>query len=231
MNRKLVAGAVLLPVLALVIAWGQDADRKAVQAKLAAIRQSIAQNQASLRTYAWTETKEVSIKGEVKKREQADCHYGPDGKLQKSPVGDTGGESSGEGKRGLKGKIGGKKVDELKDYLDRVGSLVSRYVPPSPQNMQTAFKAGKAAVDKETGELIFHDYVKSGDKFALQFDTAARKLRALLVDTYLDNPGDTVTLSAHFSSLADGTNFLEESVLNGTAKQIQIKTTNFGHHK
>ena len=40
-----------------------------------------------------------------------------------------------------------------------------------------------------------------------------------------------MTVTARFSGLADGTNFLEESVLDATAKEIQIKTTNSGHHK
>ena len=228
MNRNRIALAILLPVLALAIVWGQGADKQALQQKLAAIKQSIAQNQASLKAYTWTETVEVSMKGEVKKRNQNECRYGPEGKVQKTPIGapDEGGS-----KGGLKGKIVAKKVDELKDYMDRVGSLVSRYVPPSPQNMQAAFQAGKAGLDRDTGELTFHDYVKTGDKFALQFDTATKKLRALLVTTYLDTQDDAVTFSANFSSLADGTNYLQESVINGTAKQVQIKTTNFGHHK
>ena len=145
MNRNRIGIAILLPVLALATAWGQDAAKQAVQAKLAAIRQSIAQNQASLKAYTWTETVEMSIKGEVKKRNQSECRYGPNGKVQKTPIGapDEGGS-----KGGLKGKMVAKKVDELKDYMDRVGSLISRYVPPDPQNMKAAFQAGKAGLDK-----------------------------------------------------------------------------------
>ena len=46
----------------------------------------------------------------------------------------------------------------------------------------------------------------------------------------MDEPKDIVNLNARFSTLSDGTNFLEESVLDATAKQIRIKTTNFGHN-
>jgi len=210
---------------------GQDSGKQALQERVAAIKQSIAQNQAKLRAYAWTETTEVSMKGEVKKREQNDCHYGAGGKVVKTPIGDTGGEAKGGGRRGLKGKIVEKKVDELKDYMDRVGSLVSRYVPPNPESMQAAFQSGKAVLDKASGALVLSDYAKPGDRFTFSFDPTAKRLRAFNVETYLDAPDDAVTLSASFSSLADGTNFLEQSVLDGKAKQIQIKTTNFGHHK
>jgi hypothetical protein len=40
-----------------------------------------------------------------------------------------------------------------------------------------------------------------------------------------------VNLQADFSALPDGTNYLEQSVLNATAKELQIKTTNSGYHK
>ena len=63
---------------ALANAGGQD--------RVAALKESIAQNQAALKTYKWTETTEISLKGEVKKREQKECRYGPDGKVEKTPV-------------------------------------------------------------------------------------------------------------------------------------------------
>ena len=40
------------------------------QEKMAALKESIAQNQAALKTYKWTEATEISLKGEVKKKEQ-----------------------------------------------------------------------------------------------------------------------------------------------------------------
>jgi hypothetical protein len=210
---------------------GQDAAQQALQQKIAALKQSMADNQAKLRQYSWTETTEISLKGEVKKREQNECRYGADGKVQKTPIGDSGGQQAKGAKRGLKGKIVANKVDEMKDYMDRVGSLVKRYVPPDPDAMQASFQSGKALLDKASGSLTFTDYAKPGDRVTLSFDTAAKKLRVFSVNTYLDSPQDTVTLTARFSSLPDGVNFLEETVLNAAAKEIQIRTTNFGHQK
>ena len=39
-----------------------------------------------------------------------------------------GGDTTSSGRRGVKGKIVEKKVDELRDYIDRAGVRVSRYV-------------------------------------------------------------------------------------------------------
>jgi hypothetical protein len=202
-------------------------DKAALQQRLGEVKQSLAQNKAQLKKYAWTETTELSLKGEVKKRDQKECRYGPDGRIAKTPIGEP--AAGGGKKRGIKGKMIEKKTDELTDYMDRVGSLVSRYVPPDPQAMQAAFQAGKATLGQ--GTLAFADYAKPGDKMTISIDPATNKMRSFSVATYLDSPDDAVTLEARFSALADGTAYVEESVLNATAKQIQIKTTNFGHQK
>src|ERR1700758_1115087 len=77
------------------------------QEKVAALKQSLAQNQAALKQYSWTETTQVSLKGEVKKTEQKQCQYGPDGKVQKTPI--PGAESASEPKKegGGRGRRGG----------------------------------------------------------------------------------------------------------------------------
>lgn len=208
-------------------------DKAALQQRIEQIKSSIAQNQAQLRQYAWTETTEVSLKGEVKKRSQNDCAYGPDGKVRKTPIGAAApAPAAPKGRKGrLKAKVVANKIDELKDYMERVGSLVHRYIPPDPQNMQAAFKSGKAVLNPGLGTVEFSDYAKPGDKVTLGFNPATKKLTTFAVATYLDSPADAVTLHARFSSLGDGTNFLEESILNGSAKQIRIQTVNSGHHK
>ena len=204
------------------------AAKQALQQRIAELKESIAANQAKLRTYQWVETTEINLKGEMKKREQKECLYGPDGQVQKTPIGDAEGRGK-KPQRGLKGKIVEKKVDELKDYMERVGSLVKRYVPPDPQKIQASFQAGKASPDRSRdgiASLIFQDYAKPGDKVSLAFNTAAKKLQNYTVNTYLDSPQDIVTLKAEFSSLPDGTNHVAHTLLNATGKQITVNATN-----
>ena len=221
-----IGGLVLF--LAAVPAAAQD-QKQAIQQRIAQVKQSMAENQARLRPYKWTESTEISVNGDVKKIEQKECRYGPDGKIVKTDASaDTGG---GKRKRGLKGKIVENKIEDMKEYMDRVGSLIRRYVPPDPQTMQAAFQAGRGSANAATGELIFAGYSKPGDRVSLSMDPAAKVIRGFSVDTYLDSPEDKVTLTARFGRLADGANFLEETVLNAQAKQIQIKTVNFDHQK
>ena len=238
---------ILLSALCVAVgAFAQQPDpaaaKQLLQERIAQVKESMAANQALLKQYSWVETTDISLKGDVKKHEQKNCLYGPGGKVQKTPIGaaapqqeNGGGDRRGRRNRGgLKGKIIEKKVAELKDYGDRFGSLIKRYAPPDPERMKAAFQNGKASLQRPSGreaQLVFHDYVKSGDQLSLTFDTEAKKLRSYDVKTYLDGPEDVVTVSVLFKSLHDGANFMSDTVLESAGKQLQIKTVNFGHKR
>jgi hypothetical protein len=245
MKRKLWVPLLTLSAAAGALAQQPDppAAKQLLQQRIAQIKESMAQNQAALKQYSWVETTDISLKGEVKKHEQKNCAYGPDGKVQKTPVGEASvqqQEQGGGGRRGrrkgrLKGKAVEKKVAELKDYGERFGSLIKRYAPPDPEKMKAAFQNGAAGLERSSGgeeaSLVFHNYVQSGDQLSLTFDTAAKKLRSYDVKTYLDDPEDVVTLSVLFKSLPDGTNYMSDTVLESAGKQLQIKMVNVGHKK
>jgi hypothetical protein len=42
----------------------------------------------------------------------------------------------------------------------------------------------------------------------------------------MDSPKDVVTLAVQMASLPDGTNYVQQSVLDATAKKLQVTTTN-----
>jgi hypothetical protein len=42
----------------------------------------------------------------------------------------------------------------------------------------------------------------------------------------MDDPKDTVTLAVQMASLPDGTNYAQQTVLDATAKKLQVTTTN-----
>ncbi len=233
MGSKILRVASVVPAVALGIVvqlWAQGPGSADVQQKVAALRQAMAENKAKLQKYTWLQTTTVSVKDETKKEQQQQCQYGPDGKVVKTPVGPP--PPPPQQARGLKGKIVTKKIDEMKDYLDRTKTLISHYVPPDPEKMQDEVKAGKVSVTPSGGiaTIVFTDYYKPGDKVTFSFDTAAKKLRSYNVNTYLDDPvKDVVTMTNQFASLPDGTTYLQQTVLNMQAKQIQITNTNGGY--
>src|SRR5678815_4295901 len=229
-----IAVAAMLLLLAAATAAQTPAQANAgLQERVAALKESLAQNQAALRTYTWTEATEISLDGDVKKREQKKCQYGPDGKVQKTaiPGADQPEEKkqqSGGGRRGgkiVKKAIVENKVEDMKEYMEKAAALVQQYVPPDPQKIQAAQAAGNVSV--QSGTLTIKDYVKPGDKLILGFDLAAKKLRSYQVQKKEKKPkDDAVTLNVTFASLQDGTNYPQQTVLNVAAKKLGVKMTN-----
>jgi hypothetical protein len=229
-GRLLIAAVILAPfLLATTHARAQAPD---LQQKLAAVKQSVAENQQRLRQYQWTETTQLTLNGDAKPPSQSMCMYGPDGKVQKTlltppPPPPSGGR--------MKQRIIEKKTGEMKDYMGQVKTLLALYVPPNPDQMQQAFQSGKASLnpspDSGTTNLVFKDYALPGDQMTLSFNTATKKLTNLNVNTYMDNPQDTVTLAVQFASLPDSTNYVVQSVLNATAKKLVVTTTSTNYQK
>jgi len=236
----------ILPTALVTLCFGtvlaQEPNAAAAkQEKLAALKQSMAKNQAALKQYVWTETTQISLKGEVKKQEQKQCQYGPDGKVQKTPLQgasqpqpEQGGGGRRKGGGAMKKAVVEKKVGEMKDYMERVAALVQEYVPPNPQKIQAAQAAGNIALTpaQPVTTLNIKNYLKSGDLVTLGFDTTAKKMSSYNVDSYLDDPkDDVVKLAVSFAQLPDGTSYPQQTVLDATGKKIEVKVTNSGYKK
>jgi len=114
-----------------------------------------------------------------------------------------------------------------------VKGLLSMYVPPDPEKMQQAYESGKFSVNPVGGLLnfIFKDYAQPGDQMTISFDPAQKKILSLTVNTYMGEEKDVVTLQVHMASLPDGTNYAGQTILNATAKQLVVTTTNSNYQK
>ncbi len=216
--------------IALVSAIPLLAQNGELQQKLAAVKQSVAENKQRLQKYQWTETMQLTLKGDAKPASVNLCQYGPGGQVQKTPISAPPPPPSG-GR--LKQKIIANKKAEMQDYMGDVKNLLALYVPPDPQKMQQAYGAGKAFLNPAPGRvnLIFKDYALPGDQMTLAFDTTAKKVVSLSVETYLGESKDAVTLHVQMASLPDGTNYVSQTVLNATAKQLVVTTTNSSYQK
>jgi hypothetical protein len=146
---------------------------------------------------------------------QNSCKYGPDGQVQKTPIGPSPPQPSG-GR--IKQKIIEKKKDEMKDYMQDVKGVLAMYVPPDPQRMEQAYQAGNVALNPVSGavNLVFTNYAQPGDKMTLTLDTAAKKITTLSVDTYMGEVKDKVSLQVHMGSLPDGTNYAQRTVFKSS---------------
>jgi hypothetical protein len=231
---KCVGPAFIALLVALTIpSLAQMGGGPEMQQKLEAVKQSVAANQQRLHQYQWVETTQVTYKGDAKPPSQKLCSYGPNGQVQKVPIGEAQPQQQ-SGRQGrLKERMVEKKKEEIGDYMQDVKSVISLYVPPNPQKMQQAFAAHNVSIQPGGGvvQLVFKNYAQPGDQMTIAFDTAAKKVQTLNVNTYMGQAKDAVTLAVQFASLPDGTNYAQQTVLNATAKQIQVTTTNSQYTK
>jgi len=221
----MLAGAVVL--VATIPALPQNPE---LQEKLAAVKAVAAENKQQLRQYQWIETTQLTLKGDQKPPTQNSCQYGPDGQVQKTPIGPPPEQPSG-GR--LKERIIEKKKAEMKDYMQDVKGVLAMYVPPDPQRMQQAYQAGNVALNPVPGavNLVFTNYAQQGDKMTLTFDTAAKKITSLNITTYMGETKDVVTLNVQMATLPNGPNYAQQTVLDATAKQLVVTTTNSNYQK
>src|SRR5215469_1979290 len=223
----IVTGVVLLVAN---VTGAQTDVNAALQEKLAAVKQAAAENKQKLQQYKWIETTQLSLKGDPKPPTQNSCRYGPDGQVQKTPIGPPPHQPSG-GR--MKQRIIEKKKEEMKDYMQDVKGVLAKYVPPDPQRMQQAYQAGNVALNPVPGavNLVFTNYAQPGDKMSLTFDTAAKKITTLSIDTYMGEAKDKVTLQVQMGSLPDGTNYAQQTILNALAKNLTVTTTNSNYQR
>jgi hypothetical protein len=224
-KRLIMLGAILLAATVPTIAQNGE-----LQQKLAAVKQSAAENKQQLHQYQWIETTQLTLKGDPKPSSQKLCQYGPDGQVQKTPIGPAPEQPSG-GR--MKKRIIEKKKEEMQEYMGDVKGLLSMYVPPDPQKMQQAFQAGKVSLNPAGGavNLIFTDYAQPGDRMTLTFDTTTKKITSLSVNTYMGQAKDAVTLQVQMATLPGGPNYAQQTVLNASAKQLVVTTTNSNYQK
>src|SRR5271154_1086015 len=86
-RRTLCLAAALLAVFSPAVALSGGQGAGDLQQKLAAVKQAAAENQQKLHKYRWTETIQLNLKGDDKPPSENLCQYGPDGKVQKTPIG------------------------------------------------------------------------------------------------------------------------------------------------
>jgi len=117
--------------------------------------------------------------------------------------------------------------------MDDVKAVLAMYVPPDPERMQQAFQAGKVSLNPAGGvvNLIFTDYAQPGDRMTLEFNPAIKKIISLSVNTYMGQAKDAVTLQVQMAPLPDGTSYAQQTILNATAKELVVTTTNSNYQR
>jgi hypothetical protein len=227
--KRMTVGCILTGLV--LAALVQPAGAQDLKERLAAVKQSIAANQQALRSYTWLEKTELSLKGEVKATKVDSCRYGPDGKVQKTPVVQP---PPPEKKRGLRGKIVANKTEEMKEELQATVALIQQYVPPDSGLIQVVMNAGTASIGQAGPDLLafnFPGYAKKGDALTVTFDKSITGLRQIDVNTWLEKPEEPATLRVVMQSMPNGISFPGSIVLSIPASKIDVRITKSNYQK
>jgi hypothetical protein len=207
-----------------------------MQQRLTEVKNAVEVNKLLLAQYTWMEQDIISIKGEQKKEELYNVQMGPNGKPQKTPVDPNSMSDDERHRRGLRGRIIERKIEEYKEYGEQIKSLVQQYIPPDKDLLQQAYQQGNVLAGPEGGtpgeyRLVISNYVKSGDNMTLVMSKPQKALVSLSISTYLNDPSDAVKVNVQFSKIPNGPNHVTAETIDGVSKQltIEIVNTNYQH--
>jgi len=219
----------ILALFAGVIRVSAQADMKET---MSVIKTSLVQSKKQMRQYSWIETTKTWIKDELKSTKQNQCYYSVDGKLTKIA---TGGSDQQKAPGGIKGKIVANKKEELADYIGKAMDKINDYLPPDADKIQLIYNAGKVGIQildpGKKFKLTFPDYLQKGDALSISVDMENKKLMALSVNTYIDNPQEKVIFDVTYNTLPDGTQYTAQTTLVAQAKNLKLLIEQSGFKK
>jgi len=221
----LLAVAFLLPLFSLTA----QVDMKET---MSIIKTNLVQSKMKMKEYSWIETTKTWVKDELKSTKQNQCYYSVDGKLTKIA---TGGTDQQKTPGGLRGKIAANKKEDMAEYIAKSMDKIGDYLPPDGDKLQQIYEAGKAAIQiLEPGKKFkfsFPDYLQKGDLLSISVDVASKKLMALSVTTYIDDPSEKVLFDATYNTLPDGTQYAAQTILVAEAKKLKLAIEESGFKK
>jgi hypothetical protein len=219
----------IVPVLMTIAAFAQMSPQpEGFQRQIQEMQKAAVANAQQLHRYQWTESTTLSVNGDQKPAKKSLCHYGPDGTLQKTPLGPPQQPPKASGGP-IRKMIAEKKIEEFQRETAEIHSVAGIYLPLNSASLKEALHTRRVDFEKEGGDdnaIVIHDYAKPGDELRLVLDVATMHLQRIVVKTYLDKPENILTASVDFSSLQDGTSYPSVTTINAPSKKISIITLN-----
>lgn len=196
------------------------------QAPTAALLSGMAANNQKLHQYTFKQRTETHHQGELKSTRVEEIHYNPSGERVSIPLDERKAQAE-TPRRGPGHRIIAKKMEEerdkMKDYIERMAALASRYPGPDPAKLQDA--VAKAEVTTGGGSshtrIRMRDYVKPGDSMTMSFDPATKRAVKTEIHTFLDDT--PVSIVVTFDQLHDGPSYPGKVVMNSSAKNLEIR--------
>jgi hypothetical protein len=194
-----------------------------LQQDLQQIIQAIAANERQLQTYQWTESTTVTIKGNSTSPKLSICRYAADGTILKTPL--TPATKAKEHGGPMMRAIAKHEKEKVQGEVEQIYALMQRYVPLDRASLEQAFNTGSVDFEHDvTGgnAIVLHNYTKPGDELKIAYDRSNKQVDRVSVRTYLDKPGDTMTIDVRFAILPDRTLYPALTSVDAPSEKVWI---------
>lgn len=226
---RLIGLPLLLSLASVVVLVGAPGQQEFVKAQRA--------NAAALREYSWKSRTELRLKGETRNVRLEQIRYDIDGRLQKTQIGGSSGESqdsaAGRGRSGgpLRQRVVAKKKEEFKDLMTDLAALAESYAHLPPDRLQAfathaTFSKGQGI---ETGSIRIEGrgVLQARDEMVVWIDPVSSMMRRIEIRTALE--AKPVHLTADYRSLENGLSYQARSVLRYPDEQLDLTVENFDY--
>jgi len=185
------------------------------------------QNATIMQQYAWEMRVEVSLKDETKPAQLYQLRYDLDGKLQKTLL--TAPQEEGSG-RGIRGRIKKGKIEDFKEWANKLAELVKEYMTPSPGTMMDFYaKAHFTEAADGSVQITADDFIQPGDKATYWIDPATKIPHRYVFETTLDE--DAVSGQVDFGQVPDGPQYAARIMVEVPSKQVSAKIENYNYQR
>jgi len=225
MQRSVLPMAVLISLICSPAALAQTAQfteaNRAVQ--ISEARQA---NAALMHHYTWTSRTEILDQGQVKDTRIEMVNYNPFGQLQRSLIND----SSAPLPFGfLRRAIAEQEKQKMEIYLIGLRGLLDQYTLPTTGKVLDFMTSARPMGPDASGlfSMAGNNVVFPGDSLTLWVNGMTRHVARVQVNTTFQ--GDPVQLSATFSTLPSGLNYMAYAEATVPNKQLSVQVQNFNY--
>jgi hypothetical protein len=198
----------------------------AAQVPVGNLIQGMAANNKQLRQYTYKQRTETYHEGELKNTKVDEIHYNAGGERVSIPL-DQRQTQSEAPRRGPGHRLIARKIEEekekMRDYIERLTELASRYPGPDQARFQEAISKAEVTTGGGSSQvrIRMHDYVKPGDSMTMIFDPATKRPVKTEINTFLDDGPVSIVIA--FDQLRNGPNYPGKIVMSSIRRQLEIR--------
>jgi hypothetical protein len=187
------------------------------------------QNAEALHQYSYKRRTQITIKGQPRATRVDLVRY-INGKEETVPL-ETPQRPAGQGRGGMRGRMIQKKKEEMKEDVERLTSLLHRYISPGSDSLRAVLE--KAAISR-TGpqpdadiQLVSKGIVDPSDSLTLTWSVANKRPEKIAIKSKLE--GKPVELTVDFAALPDGPFYPAHSVVSLPKKDLIVNIDTFDY--